>query len=614
MARIHKLPVSVVNRIAAGEVVERPASAVKELLENALDAAPSRVDVALEQGGIALVRVVDDGGGIEADDLTLAVTAHATSKLRVAEDLERIETLGFRGEALASIGEVARLVIRSRTPHGTGAGLTVDGGHVGEVMPEGCGLGTTVEVHQLFGNVPARRAFLRAPQTEWSHSSEAFVRTALAHPGVTLSLSHNGRRVHELPAVSAWRDRIGGLFGASLADRLIEVAADDGELSVKGLVGRPEDDMAGTRLQYLFVAGRPFRDRSILHAVQEGYRGLLLSGRQPIVFLQFEVPAEMVDVNVHPAKMEVRFREPSRLYRLVLAALRTAFLQTDMGTRLKAPEPIWQTAEDDRGTASTGGGWSVPTDGSASPAALAPWFGQPRSQPQANIPGGVAVPSRSTPLWEQIETVPAGFPVGREQVPVVTAAHGSGERAVQMHNRYIVVECGDGIEVIDQHALHERVLYERLKSSVADGNLEVQPLLIPEKVDLDAAELELVTEHAEALDRAGMRVEPFGGSTVIVTSKPVLAGTTPAAEIVREVLDRLSAVAAGGDTGILVDEVLHGLACRAAIKAGDPLSREEVDALVRDRRLVRESHHCPHGRPTSLVLSRQDLDRQFRRT
>jgi len=621
MARIHKLPVSVVNRIAAGEVVERPASAVKELLENALDAAPSRVDVALEQGGIALVRVVDDGGGIEADDLPLAVTAHATSKLRVAEDLEHIETLGFRGEALASIGEVARLVIRSRTPHGTGASLTVDGGRVGEVMPEGCGLGTTVEVHQLFGNIPARRAFLRAPQTEWSHSSEAFVRTALAHPGVTLSLSHNGRRVHELPAVSAWRDRIGGLFGASLADRLIEVAAEDDEISVKGLVGRPEDDMAGTRLQYLFVDGRPFRDRSILHAVQEGYRGLLLSGRQPIVFLSFDMPADMVDVNVHPAKMEVRFREPSRLYRLVLAALRTAFLREDMGTRLKPPEPIWPTSDEDRGRASAGaaggvdGPWSVPGATSALSAPLAPWFGQPRSQPQADVSGGVTVPSRSTPLWEQVDAVPAGVPVGRGQASVaVGAAHGTEERAVQMHNRYIVVECGEGIEVIDQHALHERVLYERLKSSVANGNLEIQPLLIPEKVDLDAAELELVTEHAEALERAGMRVEPFGGSTVIVTSKPALAGTTPAAEIVREVLDRLSAVAAGGDSGVLVDEVLHGLACRAAIKAGDPLSREEVDALVRDRRMVRESHHCPHGRPTSLVLSRQELDRQFRRT
>ena len=583
MARIHKLPVSVVNRIAAGEVVERPASAVKELLENALDASPSRVDVALEQGGIALVRVVDDGGGIEADDLPLAVTAHATSKLRVAEDLEHIETLGFRGEALASIGEVARLVIRSRTPDGTGASLTVDGGRVGEVMPEGCGLGTTVEVHQLFGNVPARRAFLRAPQTEWSHSSEAFVRTALAHPGVAMSLSHNGRRIHDLAAVTAWRDRIGGLFGTSLGDRLIEISADDGEISLRGLVGRPEDDMAGTRLQHLFVAGRPFRDRSILHAVQEGYRGLLLSGRQPIVFLSFDMPTEMVDVNVHPAKMEVRFREPARLYRLVLSALRTAFLQHDMGTSLKA----------------------------TAPPAFAPWFGQPQKQTPSPPP---FASQRPTPLWEQAEQIPVD--ISAAHVPDAVAvddSHRAVERAVQMHNRYIVVECGDGIEVIDQHALHERVLYERLKASVADGHLEVQPLLVPERVELEAAELELVTEHAEALERAGMRVEPFGGSTVIVTSKPVLAGNAPAAEIVREVLDRLSAVAAVGDAAMLVDEVLHGLACRAAIKAGDPLSMEEVDALVRDRRMVRESHHCPHGRPTSLVLSRQDLDRQFRR-
>jgi DNA mismatch repair protein MutL len=628
MARIHTLPVSVVNRIAAGEVVERPASAVKELLENALDAKPSRVDVAIEQGGIALVRVVDDGGGIDADDLPLAVTAHATSKLRVAEDLERIETLGFRGEALASIGEVARLVIRSRTPHGPGASLTVDGGRVGEVIPEGCGLGTTVEVHQLFGNVPARRAFLRAPQTEWAHSSEAFVRTALAHPGVAMSLSHNGRRVHDLPAASVWRDRIGGLFGASLSDRLIDVAADDGEISVRGLVGRPEDDMAGTRLQYLFVAGRPFRDRSILHAVQEGYRGLLLSGRQPIVFLSFDMPADMVDVNVHPAKIEVRFREPSRLYRLVLASLRTTFLQADMGTRLRAPEQVWPGGSGgpgatggvpptiERGDSGSVGPWDRPAAGvsAASSAGYPPWFGQPLRQP-GRPPDDVL---ESVPLWERAESAEPltaqGLPPRGTTAAVVGAGHAGGERAVQMHNRYIVVECGDGIEVIDQHALHERVLYERLKASVAGGSLEVQPLLIPEKCDLAAAELEIVTEHAEALERAGMRVEPFGGSTVIVTSKPVLAGSTPAAEIIREILNRLSAAAAGSDSAMLVDEVLHGLACRAAIKAGDPLSRDEVDALVRDRRLVRESHHCPHGRPTSLVFSRQDLDRQFRRT
>ena len=349
MPRIQKLPPAVVNRIAAGEVVERPASVVKELLENALDADPTRIDVALEQGGVALVRVSDDGCGIPPDDLPLAIAQHATSKLRVAEDLERIGTLGFRGEALASIGEVSRLVIRSRTADAAGASITVDGGRVGEVVPEGCGVGTTVEVHQLFGNVPARRAFLRAAQTEWSHSSEAFVRTALAHPGVAFTLTHNaatsrGRRVHDLPATDSWRRRIADLYGEALGSRLLEVEAADGDIAVSGFVGRPEDDMAGTRLQHLFVAGRPFRDRSILHAVQEAYRGMLLSGRQPIVFLQFAVPPDAVDVNVHPAKMEVRFREPSRLYRLVLSALRTRFLADDMTARLKPPVALAEPA------------------------------------------------------------------------------------------------------------------------------------------------------------------------------------------------------------------------------------------------------------------------------
>jgi DNA mismatch repair protein MutL len=595
MPRIHTLPMSVVNRIAAGEVVERPASVLKELLENALDSGATRIDAELEQGGIGLVRVVDDGGGIDPEDLPLAVTAHATSKLRVAEDLERIATLGFRGEALASIAEVARVVIRSRVPGGTGAALTVDGGRMGEVTPAAAAAGTTVEVHQLFGNVPARRAFLRAPQTEWSHCSEAFVRTALAHREVSLTLTHNGRRVHDLPAAGSWRDRIGGLYGAALAARLIEVEADDGEIAVTGLVGRPEDDVAGTRLQHLFVGGRPFRDRSILHAVQEGYRGLLLTGRQPIAFLAFDLPAEMVDVNVHPAKMEVRFREPSRLYRLVLAALRSAFLQGGTSTRLAPPEAPW----------------TAPPRPEAARPPLAPWAGSPTSPPVAR--GGIA----AEPAWERddrgvaVADAGGGVAVTTQRPAGRPAAPGT---AVQMHNRYIVVERGDGIEVIDQHALHERLLYERLRASVAAGSLEVQPLLIPERVELAAAELELVTEHADSLARAGMRVEPFGGSTVIVTAKPVLAGSTPAADIVREILDRLAAGAARGDASLLVDEVLHGLACRAAIKAGDALSPAEVEALVRDRELVPDSHHCPHGRPTSLVLSRHDLDRQFRRT
>jgi len=591
MGKINVLPVSVVNRIAAGEVVERPASVVKELLENALDARPTRIDVALEQGGIALVRVVDDGAGIEADDLPLAAAPHATSKLRVAEDLERIETLGFRGEALASVGEVARLVIRSRPVGGdSGAEIEVDNGRMGGVAPRGLPVGTTVEVHQLFAKVPARRAFLRAAATEWSHAAEAFVRTALAHPNVALTLAHNGRPVHDLPAADSWRARIGGLFGQALADRLIDVEGRDGEVGIRGFVGRPDDDMASGRLQHLFVAGRPFRDRSILHAVQEAYRGLLLSGRQPIVFLQFSVPPEMVDVNVHPAKMEVRFRDPSRLYRLVLSTLRARFLACDLKAPLSPPVPAAGAAWGHAGVAPR----SVPTfapfpDSPGGTTVMAP----PAVAPPPG-PGGVATP------WEQDD---------RE---TRVAAPGGDEMAVQMHDRYIVVESREGIEVIDQHALHERVLYERLRAAVAAGTVEVQRLLVPETVDLSPAEFELVGEHADALARAGMRVEPFGGATVIVSAKPALAGNVPAATLVREVLGRLAASAASA--GMLVDEILHGLACKAAIKAGDPLSQAEVDALVRDRRRVQDSHHCPHGRPTSLTLSRQELDRQFRRT
>lgn len=587
MGRIHVLPVAVVNRIAAGEVVERPASVVKELLENALDAGPTRIDVSLEQGGIGLVRVVDDGSGIEPDDLPLAVSPHATSKLRVAEDLERIGTLGFRGEALASVGEVARLVIRSR-PVGAEAGaeIEVDNGRPSDVAPRGMPVGTTVEVHQVFAKVPARRAFLRAAATEWSHSAEAFVRTALANPAVAMTLAHNGRTMHDLPATDSWRTRIGGLFGQALADRLLEIEGDDGEVAVRGFVGRPDDDMASGRLQHLFVAGRPFRDRSILHAVQEAYRGLLLSGRQPIVFLEIALPPEAVDVNVHPAKMEVRFRDPARLYRLVLATLRAKFLACDLAARLEPPAAA---------------AWPSRGSGTSPEARAVPSF---FPFPTAAAGGGAAVEER--PL-----DPPAAAPW--EAAPATPAlARARDEMAVQMHDRYLVVESPEGIEVIDQHALHERVLYERLRAALAAGSLEVQQMLVPETIDLSPTELELVGEHADALGRAGMRIEPFGGATVAVRSKPALAGKVPAAVLVREVLGRLAASATS--PAMLVEEILHGLACKAAIKAGDPLSQAEVDALVRERRGVQDSHHCPHGRPTTLTLSRQELDRQFRRT
>lgn len=606
MGKIRTLPVSVINRIAAGEVVERPASVVKELLENALDSGPTRVDAELEQGGIALIRIVDDGCGIDAEDLPLAVSPHATSKLQRADDLEDIKTLGFRGEALASIAEVSRVVIRTRTAAGNGSCLEVDGGLNRGVVPEGCGLGTSVEVHQLFSKIPARRAFLKTPATEWSHASEAFVKTALAHPEIAFSLTHNRRRVHELPAVDNWRQRIADLYGSQLADRLLDAEEVDDDISVVALIGRPEDDMASGRFQYFFLSGRPFRDRSILHAVQEGYRGRLLSGRQPIVFLQLHVPLTHVDVNVHPAKTEVRFRDPGRLHRLVLLAVRSALAGITAPTAFDPPQSNSS---------------SVP--GLA--AAEAIWKRQQ------------SVSGRNEIDWDSSQTVafhdheksehardssePNLFGRGKdsaikqERLPGDDDGGVAEERAFQLHHRYLVVETQDGIEVIDQHALHERVLYEQLRERMSNGAVEVQPLLIPEHVELSSTEFETVTSHLDVLSEAGVKVESFGGNTVVVRGKPALVGRTSASGIIREVIDRLAALDAdGGDHRAVVDEVLHSLSCRAAIKAGDPLSQAEVDTLVADRHRYAGTRHCPHGRPTSLMLSRRELDKQFRRT
>ena len=336
MNEIRILPPSVVNKIAAGEVIERPASVVKELMENSIDAGATRIDVTVEQGGLELVRVSDDGHGIAAEQLTLSVAAHATSKIRDADELFRVGSLGFRGEALASIAEVSRLVLRSRTRHSeAGSQLEVAGGHATPVGPCGTPLGTTIEVRQLFYNTPVRRKFLRTTQTEMGHIGEAFTRIALARPRVACTLRHQGRVIHELPPADDWRTRIAAFFGDELAADLIDVQSADEGIRLAGYVANPSHSRANPRMQYLFLNGRAIRDRSLQHALGEAYRGLLLSGRYPIAFLQIEMPPEMVDVNVHPTKLEVRFQEAGRLYGQLLGTLRTRFLTTDLTARLQ---------------------------------------------------------------------------------------------------------------------------------------------------------------------------------------------------------------------------------------------------------------------------------------
>ncbi|HEY5311346.1 MAG TPA: DNA mismatch repair endonuclease MutL, partial [Pirellulales bacterium] len=328
---IRKLSTSVVNKIAAGEVIERPASVVKELVENSLDAGASRIDVAVEQGGTDLVRVTDNGSGIPPDELPLAVASHATSKLTSADDLFRVRTLGFRGEALASIAEVSRFALRSRTSDNpAGAQLEVVAGESSGVEPCGCPPGTAIEVRNLFFNTPVRRKFLRAMQTEMGHLSEAFTRLALAHPEVHFTLRHNDRPVYDLPPAEDWLGRIALLVGRDLAQELIWIESRDEPITLSGYVARPSQSRAHNRMQYLFLNGRHIRDRSLQHALSEAYRGLLLTGRYPISFLRFAMPADLVDVNVHPTKLEVRFQDGGRLYSQLLATLRTKFLTTDL--------------------------------------------------------------------------------------------------------------------------------------------------------------------------------------------------------------------------------------------------------------------------------------------
>ncbi|MEN1680976.1 MAG: DNA mismatch repair endonuclease MutL [Planctomycetota bacterium] len=623
------LPSSVVNKIAAGEVIERPASVVKELLENAVDAGATRVDVAIEKGGAELIRVVDNGKGIPAGELQLAVTNHATSKIESADDLFRVGTLGFRGEALASIAEVSRFTLRSRPNGGdAGAELVVDGGVARPVEPAGCPVGTAVEVRNLFYNTPVRQKFLRTPQTEIGHCTEALSRVALANPDVHFTLTHNGRSVHDLPAEDDWRRRIATLFGEPIAQALIYVESEDEGVRLSGYAANPTESRSNNRLQYLFLNGRAIRDRSLQHALGEAYRGLLLTGRFPICFLRLDMPADRVDVNVHPTKLEVRFADGGRLYSQLLGTLRNKFLTTDL-------KPIEGANPDDEVEAATGGpgklvDWakrelrqqridlsSEPRP--ASSTAPAPVGSVPAFKPFPSSGAGGLAMHRFTHEAEAeargVVAEPRPNPVAEpnaesQPTPAPTAA---ASQAIQLHNRYLVVETEAGMEVIDQHALHERILYEQIRERVLAGAMESQSLLAPEPVDLTPAEAAAAIENQELLAKLGVKVEPFGGDTVLVSSYPAMLANLPVAEVLRDLIEHLLAGGREPDKRDLLDNLLHSVSCKAAVKYGDRLTPEEIEALLADRHVTENHHHCPHGRPTALVFTCDELDKRFKR-
>lgn len=611
MSRIQLLPAEVVTQIAAGEVIERPASAVKELLENAIDAGATRIDIDLENGGLDLIRVVDNGRGIHPDDLRLAFAAHATSKLRTSDDLFKITTKGFRGEALASIGGVAKVTLQSRRPDDPAGGeLHVDGGTLGDVRPWGGSPGTRIEVRHLFSSVPARRKFLKGPSTELGRVSDIVEWIALSQPGLHIVLRHNGKLVYDIPATAGFTDRVALFFGADIRNGLYEIDSGpptENGLRLTGWIGDPSVDRGNAKLQYLFVNGRWFRDRSLNYAVQEAYRGLIMTGRYPVAFLFLTVPPGDVDVNAHPTKAEVRFRDNGLIFSLIRATVKNRLMKENLVPRMTAP------AEPERLPPTEPSLFTprpiAPPDlpfnlSSPMPARTEPI---PYSPPMtATTPAPLAPPTIvEAPPAPTVEPVPApptfDFPL---------PAPGT---AMQVHNAYLVQETPAGMLVIDQHALHERILFEQLRTRIRDGKLEVQRLLIPEPIDLPAHHVAAVLEAKEALAELGLDVSEFGGNTVILSSYPTLLSRRPPHEILKGVIDFLVTKEQLPAKEVMLDHLLATMACKAAVKAGDPLTPDEIAHLLELREMAEDSHHCPHGRPTSLLFSRQDLDRQFRR-
>ena len=597
MPRILPLPSSVVSKIAAGEVIERPASVVKELLEHSVDAGATRVDIDLELGGSDLIRVVDDGHGIDPEDLPLVFASHATSKLHHADDLFRIGSLGFRGEAMASVGGVAQVAVQSRAAgQSDGAEIRCDGGNLSAVRPWNGTPGTRVEVRHLFFNTPVRKKFLRTVGTELGHTVETVTRLALAYPALHVVLKHNGKMVHEIPASAALPDRIALFFGRDIAKTLIPVLAEVGPVRLTGLIADPACDRGNAKLQYLFVNGRWVRDRGLGHALQEAYRGLLMTGRFAIGFLSLTIPPDQVDVNVHPTKMEVRFRDSQALYHLVRGAVKRALLAKNLVPRLQAPD--FHVNDPPEQDLRAPGIFAPPPRFDLAERTIAPWERDP-----------AAAPSETAPQFdaEARPTQPANESPATDTRPLTPA------RAIQIHDAYLVVETAGGMVVIDQHALHERILYEQLRKRVREGKLDVQRLLIPEPVELTMEQAAAVLDAKPQLAELGLDVEDFGGGTVAVSSFPALLSRVPVAQIFQSVVDALATKDRPPTRDQLFNHLLATMACKAAVKAGDKLTAEEIDYLMHLRQMADDSHHCPHGRPTSLVFSRHELDKQFKR-
>ncbi|MFH1746439.1 MAG: DNA mismatch repair endonuclease MutL [Planctomycetota bacterium] len=625
MARIRILPPGLINRIAAGECVERPASVVKELMENALDAGAETIDVNILDGGRGMIQVIDDGAGMDPEDLELAVTPHATSKIQTDEDLFNIHTMGFRGEALASIGSVSRLQITTRLrTTDVGTSIRVEAGQVGKPTPCAAAPGTSVAVRDLFFNVPVRRKFLRTNQTEMGHVTEQFARIALAHPSVAFNLKHQERVFHRLQSATGRQQRIADFYGPEIAETLLLIQRAGGGVRVEGYAAPPAQCRRSSKWEYIFVNGRYVRDRFVSHAVKEAYRSLLQPDQRPLVFLFITIDPAQVDVNVHPTKAEVRWRDSNYMHGQVLSAFRDKFLATNLDRPLRPPpaegdvyrQRVRQAMVDFFTSARPAdGGEAAPTASTATRAPVSDHAGVLETVPPTR-----ALEAHNTGLPTDHDITPPQAaatsqvsselsPVKPETIPLPLL-----NRAIQIHNSYLVVETDEGLMIIDQHALHERILYEELKQRITSRPLESQRTLLPELVRVPPDRIEVLETHAETLSKLGLLLVATGPQTVSLQAFPLLLERLRPHEFVRDLLDLLSEHGQRPNTESMVHDVLDMMACKATVKAGDPLTPTEIDALLARRQLAERASHCPHGRPTTLHLTLRDLERQFKRS
>ncbi|MFV0885601.1 DNA mismatch repair endonuclease MutL [Metapseudomonas otitidis] len=622
LRRIHLLSPRLANQIAAGEVVERPASVIKELLENSLDAGARRIDVEVEQGGVKLLRVRDDGCGIPSDDLPLALARHATSKIRDLDDLERVMSLGFRGEALASISSVARLTMTSRTADADQAWQVETEGRDMEarVQPAAHPVGTSVEVRDLFFNTPARRKFLRAEKTEFEHLQEVIRRLALARFDVAFHLRHNGKTVfalHEARDEISRARRVASVCGSAFLEQALPIQVERNGLHLWGWVGLPTFSRSQADLQYFYVNGRMVRDKLVVHAVRQAYRDVLYNGRHPTFVLFLELDPAAVDVNVHPTKHEVRFREGRTVHDFLYGTLHRALGEVRPEDQLAAPAAVAPVV---RPTGLEAGEFGPQGEMSLAANVLERPVAEPAWRPTASS-GGYAPPSRPAGPVGAAEaqaayreyfaplpdSAPVSLPESQGDIPPL------GYALAQLKGIYILAENAQGLVLVDMHAAHERITYERLKIAMASEGLKGQPLLVPESLAVSQREADCAEEHAAWFQRLGFELQRLGPETLAIRQTPALLKQAEASQLVRDVLSDLLEYGTSDRIQAHLNELLATMACHGAVRANRRLTVPEMNGLLRDMEQTERSGQCNHGRPTWTQLGMDDLDKLFLR-